>query len=125
MLGENGCKMSKRQLSAEEYVKQALARSPSDLEGQIADCTEAIGLDPTNGAAYYCRGLARYYNHQGNETIADFDEAIRLNPKNELAHFYRGLARVGKGDYDLAIADFSEVIRLDPDESEPWFARGT
>ena len=47
------------QLSAQEYFERAYARADDDLEGQIADYSEAIRLNPEYAGAFNNRGNAR------------------------------------------------------------------
>ncbi len=65
-----------------------------NLGNAIADCTEAIRLDPKNAVAYLFRGTAyaatRTTGSDYDKAIADFTEAIRLDPKNAYAYRCRG-----------------------------------
>jgi tetratricopeptide (TPR) repeat protein len=51
----------------------------------IADCNEAIRLDPKDDKAYYNRGVAWGLKGDLDRAIAEYNEAIRLNPKYALA----------------------------------------
>ena len=53
-----------------------------DLEGAIADLTEAIRLDANNAPAHYARGVAEFTNAQRDRAAADIAEAARLDPHN-------------------------------------------
>ena len=53
-----------------------------DYTGAIADCDEAIRLDPKNSNAFVTRGNAKGMLKDYTGAIADYDEAIRLDPKN-------------------------------------------
>ncbi len=75
----------------------------------IADCVEAIRLDPKNGEAYYYRGHAYGKKGDRDKAIADYSEAIRLNIG---AYRERGYAYQEKGDLEKAIADYSEAVRV-------------
>jgi tetratricopeptide (TPR) repeat protein len=52
----------------------------------LADCNEAIELDPKNVAAYFTRGNVHYANKDYDRAIVDFSKSIELDPK-----YYRGL----------------------------------
>jgi tetratricopeptide (TPR) repeat protein len=55
LLLSSGCKPP-----AESYFRSACEKYyNADYEGAIADCTEAIRLEPDFAEAYYNRGLAR------------------------------------------------------------------
>ena len=49
-------------------------------EEAIADCTEAIRLDPDNAAAYLKRCDAKSELGRNEEAVEDFDRAVRLDP---------------------------------------------
>ena len=70
---------------------EALASRKREFDKTIADCTEAVRLDPTLGSAYSNRGLA--HQEKGRlpqEALADYREALRLNPRNAVALCNRG-----------------------------------
>lgn len=56
----------------------------------MADCNEAIRLNPTLAVAYINRALAWNKKKVYDKAIADYNEAIRLDPQHPLA--YNGLA---------------------------------
>ena len=71
----------------------------------IADCTEAIRLNPTYAAAYYNPGAAYTNKSKYDEAIADFTEAIRLRPQDTIfyssrATVYRALGEDAKATRD-------------------------
>jgi tetratricopeptide (TPR) repeat protein len=90
----------------------------------IADCTEAIRLDPKSASAYRIRGAARSNLEDYQGAIADFNRALWLAPKYEGAYLNRGMARSNMGDYQGAIVDFNEVLRLYPTDSGAYYHRG-
>jgi tetratricopeptide (TPR) repeat protein len=112
------------QLSAQEYFERAYSRPDADLDGAIADYTEAIRLDPGNALAFNNRGSARNQKGDLDGAIADCNEALRLDPQLALALINRGTARMYKGDLDGAIADCNEAIRLDPKNALAYGNRG-
>src|SRR6267154_2690128 len=85
-----------------------------DYDRAIADCNEAIRLDPQYAPAYSNRGNAWSGKGDNDRAIADLNEAIRLDPRYASAYYNRGNAWSEKGDNDRAIADHNEAIRLDP-----------
>jgi tetratricopeptide (TPR) repeat protein len=95
-----------------------------DVDKALADCNEAIRLDPTRAYGYYNRGLAWESKHEYDKAIADFTEAVRLDPRNADAFVGRGNQSSSKKEYDKAIADFTESIRLDPNNALAYFNRG-
>ena len=79
----------------------------------IADCTEAIRLNPKDALAYGNRATARLRKGDDDKAIADCTEAIRLNRKDASVYSNRG-RYLNKGENDKAIADCTEAIRFDP-----------
>jgi tetratricopeptide (TPR) repeat protein len=107
------------------YFVQARVKDASgDIDGAIANYTEAIGLDPTFVGAYINRGVARRDKDDLEGAIRDYTEAIRLDPNSAYAYNNRGHARGDKGDTDGAIADLDEAIRLDPNNVNAYNNRG-
>ena len=95
-----------------------------EYDKAIADCGEAIRIDPKFALAYNGRGLAWTARGEYDKAIADYGEAIRLDPKFALACNGRGLAWANKKEYDKAIADYGEAIALDPKTALAYNGRG-
>ena len=73
---------TKAELSAEAYINRSDAHfRSSDYDGAIADCTEAIRLNPHFAEAYNRRGAAYYSKGDYPLAFADFKQVLRLNPK--------------------------------------------
>ena len=90
----------------------------------IADCTEAIRIDPSYFDAYNWRGESFLGTEEYDKAIGDFTEAIRLRPTRSDAYIGRGYGFLGTEDYDKAIGDFTEAIRLDPKNSYAYTCKG-
>jgi tetratricopeptide (TPR) repeat protein len=84
----------------------------SEHDRVIADCTEAIRLNPRDCSAYARRGAAYRMKGEYDRAIADCTEAIRLNPNEFAALSDRGVAYRITGDHHRAIADCSDARRL-------------
>jgi tetratricopeptide (TPR) repeat protein len=54
----------------------------SDVDTAIADCTEAIRLDPDNADVYYNHALAYYSKDNYAGALADCRTALCLEPGN-------------------------------------------
>ena len=85
-----------------------------DFDKDLADCTEAIRLDPKSADAYNRRAAAYYRKRNFDQAIADYSEAIRLDPKSIGPYIDRSNTYGIKGDWDKAMADATEAVRLDP-----------
>jgi tetratricopeptide (TPR) repeat protein len=129
------------QLSACSEIIASAASSPTDkamafrnrgrarsdagaLDLALADLSEAIRLNPTEGPLYITRGLVRVRLNDLVGAIADYSEAIRLNPKSAIGYNGRGHAHLVMGDTKQAIADFSAAITLNPAGATTYNNRG-
>ena len=95
-----------------------------DLNGAIARCTQAIGLNPDNALAYSIRGAVYYRLNNLNAAIADYNKAIALNPGDYKTFYNRGLAYVKLNDFRKAEADFGNAILLNPNDADSCYNRG-
>ena len=60
-------------------------RERKSMIGTIADCTEAIRINPSDANAFTNRGLVWVAQMEVDKALADFNEAIRLDPQNSIA----------------------------------------
>ena len=95
-----------------------------NFDRAIADCDDAIRLDPKGADAYLNRGNAHAARRDYDRAITDFDAAIRLNPALAMAYNNRGVVRRNKGDIAGAIADYGEAIGLAPNLAMAYRNRG-
>ena len=109
---------------AQLLIKALFHVAAKDYDLAIAECTEAIRLDPNNAWGYCLRGDAHLGKGDYNSAIADYTQAIQLEPNQARAYFGRGEAYLSKRDYDSAIADYTEAIRLDPKNAAAYSRRG-
>ena len=84
-------------------------------EEAIADCSEAIRLDPRDPALYLERAEARSAVGRFEEALADYDRAIRLDPDHAGAYLGRCRAKSELGRHEEAVEDYDHAVRLDPD----------
>lgn len=84
-------------------------------EEAIADCSEAIRLDPRNPALYLERAEARSAVARCDEAIADYGRAIRLDPDHAGAYLGRRRAKSELGRHEEAVEDDDRAVGLDPD----------
>jgi tetratricopeptide (TPR) repeat protein len=96
-----------------------------DLEGAIADLTQAIGINPKTAArSYRNRALVKVAKGDKDGAVADYNQAIELEPQNAYAYNKRGELKRSKGDLDGAIADFTAAIGFDPKLASAYKNRG-
>ncbi|MCL2183713.1 MAG: tetratricopeptide repeat protein [Chitinispirillia bacterium] len=91
----------------------------------IEDLTQAIRLDPQNGAHYRERGRVHMFKDEPGKAMDDYNKAIRMDPSDFIAYNYRGNAYREKGELDKAYADFNHAIRENPDDPDAYRARGS
>ena len=84
-------------------------------EEAIADCSEAIRLEPRNSALYLERAEARCAVGRFEEAVADYDRAIRLDPDHAGAYLGRCRAKSELGRHEEAVEDYDRAVQLDPD----------
>ena len=86
-------------------------------EKAIADCSEAIRLDPRNPALFLERAEARSAVGRFEEAVADYDRAIHLDPDHAAAYLGRCRAKSDLGRHEEAIEDYDHAVGLDPDSA--------
>ncbi len=94
-----------------------------DAEHALADCDEAIRLDPNSPLAYEVRGAVRSARDEYDKAVADFSQVIRLRPDEAAAYGHRGAAYTALRQFPRAIADFTEAIRKDPKDAAAYTSR--
>ena len=102
------------QNSAEDLFNSGLAKSEAgDIQGAIADYTEAIRLNPNYAKAHNKRGIIHGRNLKDYPAAkADFDRAIEINPNYGDAYYNRARVREFLEDKDGAIADYNRAAEL-------------
>ncbi len=88
-----------------------------DLDGAIADFTEAIKVDEVfpdyvRGGPYLNRGVALQKKGDFDAALADFNRAIKLAPNNVYAYHNRAGLHEKRKEIDEALADYSKAIKL-------------
>ena len=84
-------------------------------EEAIADCSEAIRLDPRNPRLYLERAGLRSGLDRHGEAVADYDRAIGLDPDLAAAYVGRCHAKSALGLHEEAVEDYDRLVLLDPD----------
>ena len=112
-------------VKAKVYSNRSNAKNKmGDYEGAIADCDQALKINPQDVNAYINRGNAKHFmgNHEG--AIADYDQALAIDPQLVGAYNNRGKAKGDMGDHKGAIADLDHALTIDPQDAEVYNNRG-
>ncbi|WP_375461371.1 tetratricopeptide repeat protein [uncultured Enterovirga sp.] len=85
-----------------------------DLDGALADYTDAIRLNPTDPFAFNNRANTRRDKGDLTGAIADYAEALRVHPGYTGGYVNRGLLHERSSAWALARADYTEAIMRPP-----------
>jgi tetratricopeptide (TPR) repeat protein len=111
--------------NAEAYYKRGLARSENgDLDGAIADFTEAIRLDPKDARGFYNRGLARESLNDLRGAVRDYSQAIVIGGLGGAPHHGRAMVWRSEGRSEAALAEVNIAIGLEPKNASYLYDRG-
>ena len=104
--GESTVEICDRAIASGKFSGTALASlyigrgadqaGKKNLDGAIADFTEAIKLDPNRAVAFSNRGAVLRQKGERDKALEDLDQAIKLDPKYDSAYNNRGLLYVGQ-----------------------------
>ncbi len=101
--------------STNHFVLRGIAwKELAEFDKALADFDHVIKIDPTNPAAWACRGITRALRSDRQNAIADLTEGIRLDPVQPSTYTQRAKTFLEMGEYDKAIVDCSEAVRLCP-----------
>jgi tetratricopeptide (TPR) repeat protein len=92
----------------------ARAELGTDLDKALADCNEALKLDPGNPAMLDSRGLVLLRTGDLDKSMADYNAALRLVPNAANALYGRGLAELRKGMAAEGHADIAAATAINP-----------
>lgn len=95
-----------------------------DLEGALADYTQAANLDPGMFQAFHNRALVKLRLNDFLGALKDLDATIEICPTLRGALVLRGLARERVGDRARALMDFRRATRIDPRDPRAHYELG-
>jgi len=95
-----------------------------EYDRAIADCNQALQLNPKLAEAFSTRGIAYDQKGEYDRAIADFNQALQLNPKDAGPFNNRGIAYYYKKEYDRAIANYNQALQVNPKYAEAFYNRG-
>jgi tetratricopeptide (TPR) repeat protein len=95
-----------------------------ELPEALADCNEALRLDPKSAAALDSRGLVHYKLGDFEASLADYDAALALEAERGHYMFGRGLALQALGRAEEADAAFAAAESAEPGVAELYRSYG-
>jgi tetratricopeptide (TPR) repeat protein/curved DNA-binding protein CbpA len=95
-----------------------------NFDQAIADCDEAVRLEPGKAQAYGRRGNAWAGKGEVDRAQADYEAAIRIDPHNPELLREQGVLWRKLGDLDRALAAFDHAIRLGFSDASAYNERG-
>ncbi len=93
----------------------------TEIDKALADCNEALRLDPGNPVMLDSRGLVLLRSGDPDKAIADYNAALALRPNTAWSLYGRGLARLRKGLTKDGQADIAAATAIDarlPDQAK-------
>ncbi|MBW4615169.1 MAG: tetratricopeptide repeat protein [Desmonostoc vinosum HA7617-LM4] len=106
------------------YIQGGSKYDRGDLNGAVADFTNAIKINPKYFQAYNNRGVARSALGDKQGAITDFNQALKINPNYTYAYIGRGNVRDDLGEKQQAIADYTQALKLNPNFVYAHYNRG-
>jgi Zn-dependent membrane protease YugP/Flp pilus assembly protein TadD len=95
-----------------------------DIQGAVAEFTEALRFDSTVAGVFVSRGTAYVLLGQFDRALSDYDEAVRLAPDTALTLGGRAAVRLALDDFEGVIADATAALDCDPNRAESFRDRG-
>ncbi len=83
----------------------------------IAALDRVIQSEPTNGNAYYQKGLTYNRMNDQNAALAAFQKAVQVDQANGGAWFEIGVVQYNKADYAGALSSYQKAVSIDPSNS--------
>ena len=96
-----------------------------NFDKTVADCTQAIKLDPNYAMAYNNRGAAFGNLNNYEQAMEDINRAIECDPTLALAYNNRAAMYLMARDIEAAFQDANKAIELDPKLDLSYMIRGT
>jgi lipoprotein NlpI len=90
----------------------------------LADCVQAILLDPDGAIPYQIRGDIALKRGEADKALADYDRAIMHGARSAAIFVDRGNLLLAKGESEKALADFNQALEINPDSARGLVARG-
>ncbi|MEO5351619.1 MAG: tetratricopeptide repeat protein [Magnetococcus sp. XQGC-1] len=105
--------MKSGRVSTHQLLTRAAARMRlQQYQESLADCDEAMEIDPENRHLYFIRGAVLRRMNRLDDAIANLNQAIDINPEYGIAYLERALCYTAAGRQSEADQDFKTVLRF-------------
>jgi tetratricopeptide (TPR) repeat protein len=95
-------------------VRGEVWAAKEEFDKAIADCNEAIRLQPTLTAAYVSRSNVWMAKGEFDKAITDYTTIIKSLPNDPENYCHRGSAGRRKGNFREAKADYEKASKINP-----------
>jgi lipoprotein NlpI len=110
---------------AEDLLKEASeAIRAGRTEEALALATRATSNYPTNGDAWFLRGVLHERLGKHTNAVADYDQALKFKPRTATIFQHRGVEHFRLGNFDKSVADFDHFLELSPQQAASHWQRG-
>jgi len=94
------------------------------LPRALADCNEALRLQPNDGASLEARGLVHLKRADYRAALADYDAALRRRADSATSLYGRGVAKLHGGNAAGGKADIAAAKKLQRNIAERFAEYG-
>jgi tetratricopeptide (TPR) repeat protein len=101
--------------TAAEFYERGQKREDVDPDGELADFTRVIELDPNFAEGFWSRSSLHADQRRHKLAILDLSAYLKLRPGDNSALFNRALYRSYVDDFDLAFEDYNDILDGDVD----------
>lgn len=109
--------------SASRYHNRGWTYSMNkEYDKAIADCNQALRLEPDNYFAYNRRGIALTGRGDYEQALHDFDQTLRLNPDHYYVYGNRAKVWLLRNEPEKAVREFELSIKASPKNAEVYNA---
>ena len=111
--------------NSQTYKQRGFYRmNNEDLEGALADFSQALILEENDIETLYYRGKVYAKLKEWKAAESDFSKAIEFDPQNPELFLSRGQSRYQAEAFEEALADFTIFVSLDPENPSSYYHRG-
>ena len=88
-----------------------------NYQAAVADCTQALSLDPKATEPLLILGLAHYHLGQYDDAFARYHQLLGLDPQDYRAHYNLGILAADLDQHSQAIGSYTYALATSPSQS--------